>query len=108
MVEDLGVRSAMTDAEWPFDQGPNTAAIASRSVFLSGALVRIVVHYSDDHSWAFLDGDEGSEADAAVVSMAEAVERDGTLREVADLPPGWVATRERMGGAWVRGPDPSV
>jgi hypothetical protein len=98
----------MSESRWPFDQPQNCAAISCRAVLFSGAPVLLVVHYSEDHSWAFLDGEDFRAEDGAVVSMERAVGTDSTLLEVADLPPGWVATREGIGGAWQRKPDPDV
>jgi hypothetical protein len=87
---------------WPFDQEPNAAAFASRAVVFSDAPVLTVFHYSDDHSWAFLNEKELRSENIAVVSMAQAVRLDATLREVAGLPPGWRATRDHVGGPWIR------
>lgn len=42
--------------------------------------------------------------DAVLVAMATVVDRDATLYEVADLPPGWEARREAVGEAWQRTP----
>ncbi|MGH9968902.1 MAG: hypothetical protein ACREBG_14035 [Pyrinomonadaceae bacterium] len=45
-----------TEADWPFDQAPNVAAITTRQVIESGSPILLVTHYEDDHSWAFLCG----------------------------------------------------
>ncbi len=90
----------MHDSNWPFDQPKNCAAISSRSVMSASAPVLLVVHYSDDHSWAFLEGEEFRAEEGVVVGMGNAVQRDSTLLEVADLPPGWVATRKQVGSKW--------
>ena len=42
--------------DWPFDQAPNVAAITSRQVLEDGLPILRVIHYSDDHSWAFTCG----------------------------------------------------
>ena len=34
--------------------------------------------------------------------MAEAIKLDPTITEVADLPPGWCASREKVGENWER------
>jgi hypothetical protein len=41
--------------DWPFDQAWNVAAV-SEAAFLEGAPVLVVIHYSVDHSRAFLSG----------------------------------------------------
>jgi hypothetical protein len=90
---------------WPFDQVPNVAAITTRQVLDDGLPILRVTHYSDDHTWAFGCGTTHTEADGRVISMREAVEIDPTVQQVADLPPGWVAWRERVGGRWERSKD---
>jgi hypothetical protein len=87
---------------WPFDQTPNVAAITTVNVLERGAPVLVVVHYADDHSWAFLCGLTNDDSDGRVIGMGEAVGRDPTLREIADLPPGWRAQRARVGDPWHR------
>jgi hypothetical protein len=64
--------------------------------------ILVVQHYADDHSWAFLCGTTDSTEDGRVVGMATALQLDPTLRSIADLPPGWIARRQRIGGEWVR------
>ena len=86
---------------WSFDQAPNVAAITTRQV-LEGLPVLLVVHYTDDHSWAFTCGTTDETSDGRVMCMAEALRLDKSLAEVADLPPGWGAWREKIGGAWQR------
>jgi hypothetical protein len=93
----------MTDEEdWPFDQPPDAAAITVRAV-LSGAPIVLVSHDADDDGWQFLDGSEVDLEQAVLVSMARAVGLDPSLREVADLPPGWTAWRSGPGEPWQRG-----
>ena len=98
--------SSEHDTDWPFDQGPRVAAITTVNVIERGAPILVVVHYEDDDSWAFLCGTTNDEADGRVIGMGEAVRRDPSLRDVADLPPGWKAWRPRVGAAWLRAPTP--
>jgi hypothetical protein len=67
------------DDYWPFDQDKNVAAITTRQVLREGHAVLRVVHYSDDHSWAFTCGTTSDPKDALVVSMKSMVELDPTL-----------------------------
>ena len=87
---------------WPFDQTPKTAAITTRGVIAREEPIRIVLHYSDDHSWAFLCGTTDDEKDGRVIAMSEAVAIDSSVLEVADLPLGWKAWREEVGAPWQR------
>lgn len=87
---------------WPFDQSPNTAAITTRQVLQMNMPVLVVVHHDDDDSWSFSCGTTADVDDGRVISMREALELDPSLREIANLPPGWCARRERLGSVWVR------
>jgi len=88
--------------KWPFDQAPNVAAITTRQVLDDGFPILRVTHYSDDHSWAFVCGTTDDVADGRVIGMSCAIELNPTLREIADLPPGWTAWRETVGSVWHR------
>ena len=91
------------DNEWRFDQGKNVAAVTTRQVLREGRPVLRVVHYSDDHSWAFTYGTTSDPNDALVVSMkCVVVEIDPTLLSIADLLPGWSASRAAAGSSWKR------
>ena len=87
--------------DWPFDQEPNAAAITTRQVLEDGLPILMVIHYSDDHSWAFLCNTTGDSEDGRVIGMESALELDPSIAEVADLQPGWIASRERVGGEWI-------
>jgi hypothetical protein len=87
-------------APWPFDQAPDVAAITTRQVLREGLPVLRVVHYDDDHSWAFTCGTTNAPADGLVVDMACMLSLDSSLAEVADLPPGWGACRDQPGDDW--------
>jgi hypothetical protein len=96
----------MTEPDWPFDQAPNVAAITTVNVVEGRAPILVVLHYRDDDSWAFLCGLTDDEAHGRVIGMGTALRRDPTLRAVADLAPGWKATRRDAGSDWTREPNP--
>lgn len=93
--------------DWPFDQAPNVAAVTCQSV-LDGAPILLVVHYSDDDSWAFLDGGPIDAEDSRVVGMGTIVRLHPSIVEIATLPPGWVARRDSAAAPWMRAADPEV
>jgi len=75
--------------EWPFDQAPNVAALTTRQVLDLHLPILQVVHYEDDHSWAFVCGTTDDYKNyGRLICMAEALKLDETLRGIADLPPG--------------------
>lgn len=88
--------------DWPFDQAKSVATITTRQVMEEGCPVLSVVHYSDDDSWAFTCGTSNSNDDLMLVSMAQVVSTDETLLSIANLPSGWCADRNSIGGTWVR------
>jgi hypothetical protein len=89
------------EQDWPFDQAPNVGAITVRAV-LEGAPILHVSHDADDHGWQFLDGRDADVAEARLIGMHEALKLDPSLREIADLPPGWVARRSSRDAPWDR------
>lgn len=92
-------------SEWPFDQARNVAAITTRQVLEQGCPIRQVVHYGDDHSWAFLCGTTEETDDYRVIHMGEVLKLDESLTSIADLPPGWSAWRDSNDAPWQRSPE---
>jgi hypothetical protein len=87
---------------WPFDQPPKANAITTRPVLDDGETVRVVVHFEDDGSWAFLCGTTEDVKDGRVMMMEQAMLLDISLMELSDLPPGWTARRAGLGAPWSR------
>ncbi len=94
----------MHQVNWPFDQDANVAAITTVGVIEGGLPILVVQHYEDDQSWAFLCGTSDDEKDGRVIGMGTALRMDSSLRTIADLPPGWIARRSAIDGAWTRKP----
>lgn len=88
--------------DWPFDQPPNCAVVMLRQVLEGEEPILAVFHNVDDHGWQFMGSSDASEADAKLVSLSQMVELDPTIRDVADLPPGWVAFRDGPRSPWRR------
>ena len=94
--------------KWPFDQGENVAAVTTVNVMKKDFPVLQVIHYSDDHSWAFLCGTTADPDECLLVSMKQVLDTDPSLFEIADLPPGWIAERESITDAWERSADENI
>ena len=97
---------------WNFPDPPDTGVYTTRQVFDEGALLSLVSH-DPDGDWQFLhDGDDDNEGelrnedDLIYVHFAHIVDRFPEIRQLADLPIGWMATRETAGEPWVRAPQP--
>lgn len=97
---------AMEPLEWPFDQSEEVTAITTRQVIEDGKPILMAIHYSDDHSWAFLCNTTGATEDGRVICMGSAVGIDQSIMDIADLPPGWIAERDSVGGEWRRWESP--
>jgi hypothetical protein len=92
----------MTSDAWPFDQPRNCVVFTLRSIVFDGEPVLYVCHDADDHGWQFLDGLPIEMANAALVALGEIVTLDPTVLELADMPPGWSATRASGSSPWQR------
>ncbi len=97
-----GVQAELADNAWPFDQGPRVAALTTSAILDRGLPILRVVHYREDEDWAFTCGTTDDPADIRFIAMEEALSLDSTLAEVADLQPGWGASRSNAAGSWVR------
>ena len=88
---------------WPFDQAPDCGTPLSRSVLEGESQIRAAYHLEEDHSWIFLDEELTENTDresAALVCLSHVLELDPTVAEIANLPPGWYATRDAVGAPW--------
>lgn len=96
------MKAALKDTDWPFDEPKNVAAVTVRQIMREGQPILLVSHDADDGSWQFLTGGQFSMADALLVALHSVVEHDPSVRELADLPLGWVAARDSAGSPWRR------
>jgi len=85
---------------WPFDQARNVACVTQKQVVNDDLPILYVIHDVEDQDWMFLTGGEFESEDALIVSMAQIVELDPTLLQIASMPPGYSATRAQIGGDW--------
>lgn len=84
---------------WPFADAKSLAVITLKRIVKGRAPVLYVVR-DDEGGWQFLDGDDCTEDDAAIVGLDEIIAHDPTLRELAALPPGFYAARETLDAPW--------
>ena len=95
------MRSTLKDS-WPFDQPRSCAAITMRPVLDGQEPTLLVSHDADDHGWQFIGSTDANVEDGRAVCLKDVVRLDPTILDVADLPPGWRAVRERLGEPWIR------
>ena len=87
---------------WPFDQPRHCATLTMRQVLDGSEPILLVSHDADDHGWQFIGRTDGNVKDGRVVCLGEMVTRDPSVLQVADLPPGWQATRRSSKHPWER------
>jgi hypothetical protein len=87
--------------EWPFDDPTNAFAITTVRVLEDGYPVLRVSH-DEDGDWQILCDTTVDIDDARVVCLGCAYQRDKTIGQLHDLPKGWTAIRDYIGGPWYR------
>ena len=88
--------------EWPFDGPTNVATLTTRHVLDGRLPITLVAHDLEDGAWQMLCGTTNDPADGRIECLGCLFERDPSLAEIADLPPGWVAWREAPDMPWHR------
>ena len=91
-----------SSTEWPFDQPRNAGSFTTTHVLEQKHAITHVYHDEEDHGWQFHYSGPKDMSDAVLVALHQIVEYDPSVLEVADLPPGWVAIREKPGAPWTR------
>jgi hypothetical protein len=97
------VKAQSTKDRWPFAEPKNVAVFTSTQVLRLGQPILHVSHDDGDGGWQFQTGmQQVTTGDAMIVALSEMVERDPSICELADLPCGWFAERDSIGGDWRR------
>jgi hypothetical protein len=91
----------MSDA-WAFEDAPNVACFTVKSIMNGTVPILQVFHDEDDGAWQMLPGSGANASEAMIVGLGQLVQLDQTLVELANLPLGWVAWRERKNSPWLR------
>ena len=94
---------ATSDSDfWPFADPRNVAVFTTKRIASGAEPILRVSHDSDDGAWQFIGHGELTEESASVVALATIVALDPSIAVLADLPLGWIATRDSRGGTWRR------
>lgn len=78
-----------------FSQPKNTMVITTKDIIQNKKVILVVYHDAEDGMWQFLDGEDITEGNAAVVSLFEIFQIDNSISELSGLPFGCVAYREQ-------------
>jgi hypothetical protein len=90
------------NTNWPFSDPQNVAVFTTEEILSGSSPILHVVHDIDDGAWQFHSGGLTDLSKAKVVSLRKIVQLDPTICDLADLPLGWVATRQEKNAAWIR------
>jgi hypothetical protein len=93
---------------WPFpgDTFPAELGAVVQGTVLDGSEpARLIVHFTDG-SWAVGDGvnDPNGRGASVATHIWHAIDRNSSLAQLADLPPGVEARRAGLGEPWQRRP----
>lgn len=83
-----------SDDAWPFEDAPNLACFTVRSIVIGTVPIPHASHDEDGVAWQMLTSDAADMSQAMLVAIAQLIERDRTLLELADMPLEWSASRE--------------
>jgi len=80
----------------------NTAIFTTKFIVEDKKVIAYVTHDIEDGAWQFLSNDyyDKYEDIAMVLSLAEIIEIDQTVLEIADLQLGFFATRQSVKDSW--------
>lgn len=84
-----------------FSLPKNTMVITTKDIIQKEKDILVVSHDAEDGIWQFLDGEDITEDNAAVVSLFEIFEIDNSISELSSLPLGCVAYREQKDEKWL-------
>ena len=87
---------------WPFEDSENVAVFTTRQVVNGREPILAVFHDAEDGAWQFISAAGANEADLMIVSLRQVFDIDPSIAELADLPPGWEASRRAPGQPWQR------
>lgn len=92
-------------SHWPFADPVNTTTFCTKLVARRDFPVLLVSH-DWDGDWQFLDATSDDPGEPVILCLGCVFENDQTLAEIADLPVGWSAWRDYVGGPWEREENP--
>jgi hypothetical protein len=84
-----------------FQDKPDMAVFTTKSVYNKEEDISYVFHHEEDGAWEFIGNSIYTEMDYIILSLREIIELDITILEIADLPLGYEAYREKKNLPWL-------
>jgi hypothetical protein len=91
-------------SDWKFPDPPHTRVFLSEAVHSGAEPVTYVSHDAEDGAWQFLGDSMAGDGKAEISCLHHPIDKDPSLKELADLPLGWVAERAKPSAPWSRRP----
>lgn len=88
--------------KWKFPDNLHARAYLSEDVSSGKESVTYVSHDEDDGAWQFLGNSMSDGGGPVLTCLHHPIDDDPSLVELADLPLGWFAEREKPGEPWIR------
>ena len=91
--------------DWKFPDPPHTMVFLSTGVQSGAEKITYVshdIHDIEDGAWQFLGPSMAGEGKPVLSCFHHPIDQDPSLKELADLPLGWWAEREKPGEPWNR------
>jgi hypothetical protein len=99
----------MSTDDWPFSDPTNVAVFTVADIVGGRAPILLVSHEEEDGGWQFLTGDDlPPQEHWKLVGLSTIVAIDPSVKELADLPLGYSASRASSTDAWQRWKNPAV
>ena len=85
-----------------FEDSLNTAVFTTKFVVIDKKEITYITHETEDGAWQFFSNDnfDDFEEVSMILSLDEIINLDKTVLEIADLPLGYIATRETVKDKW--------
>jgi hypothetical protein len=93
------------ELNFKFFEARNTVAFVAIQIFHEDKPILMVEHDAEG-DWQFLTGELVAQEDIMIVALDQVVKRDPTVNQLFDMIAGEMATREHIGGKWMREPIP--
>lgn len=86
-----------------FPVAPNTAVFTTHFVITQDRPITYVTHELEDGAWQFFSDDEFEKFEdvSMIVGLQEIIDKDSSLLQIADLAPGYMATRKSKSDSWM-------
>ena len=91
-----------TGNDWPFRDPKNAAVFTTADIIAGRKPILYVSHDASDGAWQFHSGETVDISQAKTVALHLLAEIDPTIRDIADLPDGWIAERASETSEWRR------